>query len=101
MLIEQALETGYEEYGPLATLRSGDGHPQYQPMKLGPTHDRLRTRQDGMEYPAQHRTGNGHVYCSDYISDDGTAGTAGSSQGRTSGWNRQHSFKTGRRKKNE
>ena len=73
LLIEQALETGYEEWthwlpcNRAVALPCGrdDGAPP-PPFTKATAHDA------GWQWqvPLQHRNGNGHVYCSDYMSDD-------------------------------
>ena len=71
LLIEQALETGYEDWThwlpcdravALPGARSEDPEP----------YTRATALDAGWQWriPLQHRTGNGHVYCSRYLSDD-------------------------------
>jgi tryptophan 7-halogenase len=73
LLIEQTLKTGYEDwthYLPcdravaLPCLRE-DGSPP-------PPYTRATAHSAGWQWqvPLQHRNGNGHVYCSQYMSDD-------------------------------
>ena len=73
LLIEQALETGYEEWTKwlpcdrAVALPCGrdDGGPP-------PPFTRAIAHKAGWQWqvPLQHRNGNGHVYCSEYMSDD-------------------------------
>ncbi len=71
VLIEGALQTGYEDW----THRL----PCDRAVALGcthtaewPPHTRATAHSAGWQWriPLQHRMGNGHVYCSQYISDD-------------------------------
>jgi len=71
VLIEQALKTGYEDWREwlpcdraIAVPCEREGPPQ--------PYTRSTAHQAGWQWriPLQHRTGNGHVYCSEYISDD-------------------------------
>ena len=73
LLIEQALETGYEDWRhllpcdravALPCLRE-DGSPP-------PPFTRATAHSAGWQWcvPLQHRNGNGHVYCSEFIGDD-------------------------------
>ncbi|MBN8264249.1 MAG: tryptophan 7-halogenase [Xanthomonadales bacterium] len=74
LLIEQALHTGYEDWShwlpcdralAVPCARTGDPTP----------YTRSTARSAGWQWriPLQHRTGNGHVYCSRYTSDDEAA----------------------------
>ena len=73
LLIEQALKTGYEDWSRwlpcnrAVALPCGrdDGSPP-------PPFTRAIAHSAGWQWqvPLQHRNGNGHVYCSDYMSDD-------------------------------
>ena len=71
LLIEEALHTGYEEWTrwlpcdrAIAAPCSYTGNPD--PFTRATAH------QSGWQWriPLQHRMGNGHVYCSSFISDD-------------------------------
>jgi len=71
LLIEQALKTGYDDWThwlpcdrALAVPCENSGPP--------PAYTLVTARQAGWQWriPLQHRTGNGHVYCSSFISDD-------------------------------
>lgn len=75
VLIEQTLKTGYEDWShwlpcnravALPTQRSGT-----EKSSAFPPYTKAIARDAGWQWriPLQHRTGNGHVYCSDFISD--------------------------------
>ncbi|NKJ42237.1 tryptophan halogenase family protein [Novosphingobium sp. SG720] len=100
LLIEQALSTGYEDWShwlPMnRALASGTRtHQAPQPFTRA-------TAQDGgwiWRIPLQHRVGNGHVYCSDFISDEAAHDTLiGQLDGEALGEARPLRFVTGRRK---
>ncbi len=76
LLIEEALQTGYEDwthYLPcdraVAIPCASNGPP--------PPYTRSIAQAAGWQWriPLQHRLGNGHVYCSQYLSDDEAAAT--------------------------
>lgn len=71
LLIEQVLNTGYEDWREwlpcdraIAVPCKREGPP--------PPYTRATAHSAGWQWriPLQHRTGNGHVYCSEYMSDD-------------------------------
>lgn len=71
LLIEQTLEAGYEDWThwlpcdrALAVPSENIGNPA--------PYTRATAHKSGWQWriPLQHRTGNGHVYCSSHISDD-------------------------------
>ena len=71
VLIEQALQTGYEDWShwlpcdrALAVPSARDGDPD--------PYTRATAHAAGWQWriPLQHRTGNGHVFCSDHMGDD-------------------------------
>lgn len=73
LLIEQALETGYDDWSnflpcnravALPCARDDGGPP--------PPFTRATAHSAGWQWqvPLQHRNGNGHVYCSEYMDDD-------------------------------
>lgn len=74
LLIEDALKTGYEDWSEwlpanravaVGCEKHGDPIP----------YTKATAREAGWQWriPLQHRTGNGHVYCSDFISDERAA----------------------------
>ncbi|GAA4021294.1 tryptophan 7-halogenase [Sphingomonas swuensis] len=103
LLIEQALKTGYEDwrhYLPcdravaLPCLRE-DGSPP-APFTRATAHSA------GWQWcvPLQQRNGNGHVYCSEYLSDDAALETlTGNLAGKPQADPNFLRFTTGRRKK--
>ena len=101
LLIEGALKAGYEDWSQwlpcdraVAVACEGDG--EFQP------YTRATAREAGWQWriPLQHRTGNGHVYCSRHISDDQAAQTLlDHLEGPAVGEPRMLRFTTGRRRK--
>jgi tryptophan halogenase len=101
LLIEGALATGYEEWSrwlpcdrAIAVPSANVGPP--------PPYTRAIARAAGWQWriPLQHRTGNGHVYCSAFTSDDAAADTLlADIEGEAQGDPRQLRFVTGRRKR--
>jgi len=74
VLIEGALETGYEDWSNWLPCDRAIAVPCASTEPLEPyTRSTARTAGWQWRIPLQHRTGNGHVYCSDYISDDEAA----------------------------
>ena len=72
VLIEQALAAGYEDWSHwLPCNRAFAIQCESNSDPLLPF-TRATARSSGWQWriPLQHRTGNGHVYCSDFISDD-------------------------------
>ena len=76
LLIEQALATGYEDWREWlpcdrAVVVASERVPPMRPFT------QASARAAGWQWriPLQHRSGNGHVYCSEYISDDEAAAT--------------------------
>ncbi|CAM4078031.1 tryptophan halogenase family protein [Roseateles saccharophilus] len=76
LLIEEALHTGYEDWShwlpcDRALAVPCDRGPDFTPYTRSTAHAA------GWQWriPLQHRTGNGHVYCSRFISDDEAAAT--------------------------
>jgi len=71
LLIEQALKTGYEDWSHWLPCDRAMAVPC---AKVGDPipYTKSSAREAGWQWriPLQHRTGNGHVYCSRFISDD-------------------------------
>jgi tryptophan halogenase len=76
LLIEGALHAGYEDWGDLLPCDSALAVPSARAGALTPyTMSTARTAGWQWRIPLQHRTGNGHVYCSRFTSDDEAART--------------------------
>jgi tryptophan halogenase len=75
LLIERTLQTGYEDWSHwlpcnrALAVPCAKNHADFVP------YTRSTARDAGWQWriPLQHRTGNGHVYCSDFTSDDEAA----------------------------
>ncbi len=76
LLIEQTLQTGYEDWSGWLPADRALAVP-CESIKTMTPFTRATAHQSGWQWriPLQHRTGNGHVYCSRYISDDEAAAT--------------------------
>ena len=76
LLIEQTLQTGYEDWSGWLPADRALAVPCESVATMTPF-TRATAHQSGWQWriPLQHRTGNGHVYCSRYISDDEAAAT--------------------------
>jgi tryptophan halogenase len=76
LLIEQVLQTGYEDWTHWLPADRALAVPCESVSPLTP-YTRATAHQSGWQWriPLQHRTGNGHVYCSRFISDDEAAST--------------------------
>lgn len=101
LLIEQAYETGYDDWSKWLPCNRAIAVPSEATKPL-PPYTRATARSAGWQWriPLQHRTGNGIVYCSDYISDDKAADQLLSTlEGKALASPNQLYFKTGRRKK--
>ncbi|MFN3211762.1 MAG: tryptophan halogenase family protein [Henriciella sp.] len=101
VLIEQALETGYDEWTQWLPCNRAVAAPSEAIGTLLP-YTRATARKAGWQWriPLQHRTGNGHVYWNEYISDDEAAHQLMSTlEGPALADPKQLFFKTGRRKK--
>ena len=73
LLIEQALKTGYEDWSNYLPMNRAVALPCKRDDNSGPApFTRATAHAAGWQWrvPLQHRNGNGHVYCSDYMSDD-------------------------------
>lgn len=100
LLIEQALHTGYEDWTHWLPC---DRAVAVACEKVGPPtpYTRSTAREAGWQWriPLQHRTGNGHVYSSKYLSDDAAAATLMRNlDGRALGEPRLLRFTAGKRK---
>ncbi|QJQ32874.1 tryptophan 7-halogenase [Sphingomonas lacunae] len=76
LLIEEALHTGYEEWTHWLPCNRALAVPCASSDDFTP-YTRSTAREAGWQWriPLQHRTGNGYVYGSDFISDDDAAAT--------------------------
>lgn len=76
LLIEQVLKTGYEDWSHWLPCDRALAVPCEPVSPLLP-YTRATARQAGWQWriPLQHRIGNGHVYCSRFLSDDEAAAT--------------------------
>ena len=101
LLIEQALKTGYEDWTHWLPCDRAVAIPCESAGELTP-YTRSTAHAAGWQWriPLQHRTGNGYVYCSKYITDDEAAATLlNNLDGRPLAEPRFLKFTTGRRKK--
>jgi len=101
LLIEQALHTGYEDWSHWLPCDRAMAVPCAPAGELTP-YTRSTAREAGWQWriPLQHRTGNGYVYCSRFISDDEAASTLlGHLDGEAQAEPRALRFTTGRRRK--
>ncbi|NOZ41803.1 MAG: tryptophan 7-halogenase [Alphaproteobacteria bacterium] len=74
LLIEDALKTGYEDWSHWLPCDRAIAVPCESTKPLQPyTRSTALTAGWQWRIPLQHRTGNGHVYCSQHISDDEAA----------------------------
>jgi len=71
LLIEQTLNTGYEDWSQWLPCDRAIAVPSARTAPLLP-YTRSIALEAGWQWriPLQHRTGNGHVYCSSHISDE-------------------------------
>ena len=76
LLIEGALETGYQDWTHWLPCDRAMAVPCTKAGEFTP-YTRSTAREAGWQWriPLQHRTGNGYVYCSNFISDDQAAAT--------------------------
>jgi len=101
VLIEQALETGYDDWSEWLPCNRAVAVPCQANGELVP-YTRATARKAGWQWriPLQHRTGNGHVYWSEFISDDeATDQLMSTLEGPALAEPKQLFFKTGRRRK--
>jgi tryptophan halogenase len=100
LLIEGALKTGYEDWSHWLPCDRALAVPCASTQEITP-YTRATARQAGWQWriPLQHRVGNGHVYCSKYISDDeATAVLLSNLDGEPLASPRPIKFLTGKRK---
>ncbi len=71
LLIEGALKTGYDDWTHWLPCDRALAMPS-DPSGPPPSYTLVTAREAGWQWriPLQHRVGNGHVYCSSFISDD-------------------------------
>ncbi|MCR9078323.1 MAG: tryptophan 7-halogenase [Hyphomonadaceae bacterium] len=101
VLIEQTLETGYDDWSQWLPCNRAIAVPSEARGQLLP-YTRATARTAGWQWriPLQHRTGNGHVYWNEFISDDeATAQLMSTLEGPALAEPKQLFFKTGRRRK--
>jgi tryptophan halogenase len=99
LLIEGALGTGYQDWRHWLPCDSAMAVPCARTEPFAP-YTRSTARAAGWQWriPLQHRTGNGHVYCSQFISDDEAAAVLMANlDGEALGTPRKLTFETGRR----
>ncbi len=101
LLIEEALQTGYESWGHWLPCDRAVAVPCATVDPLLP-YTQSTARDAGWQWriPLQQRTGNGHVFCSDYVSEDeATQQLLQNLDGEPLGEPRVLRFNTGRRRK--
>ena len=102
LLIEKTLETGFEDWSHWLPCDRALAVPCEKNLENFFPYTRSTAHRAGWQWriPLQHRTGNGHVYCSRYISDDEAAATLLQNlDGKPLAEPRLLRFQTGRRKK--
>ena len=100
LLIEQALKAGYEDWSRFLPCNRAVAVPCESTADITP-YTRSTARKAGWQWriPLQHRIGNGHVYSSDFMSDDEAIDILMNNlDGRPLADPRIVPFKTGRRK---
>jgi tryptophan 7-halogenase len=101
LLIEGALQTGYDDWTHWLPCDRAMAVPCASAGEFTP-HTRSTARAAGWQWriPLQHRTGNGYVYCSKFISDDAAAATLlANLDGKVLAEPRPLRFVTGRRRR--
>ena len=99
LLIEEALETGFEDWTHWLPCDRAIAVPSENAGPARP-YTQAIAHKAGWQWriPLQHRTGNGHVFCSDYISEDeATAVLLDHVEGRPLAEPRTLRFRTGMR----
>lgn len=100
LLIEDALQSGYEDWSNFLPCNRAVAVPCASVDPLTP-YTRSTAREAGWQWriPLQHRTGNGYVYCSDFVSDaDATDTLLSTLDGEPLAEPRQLRFVTGKRR---
>jgi tryptophan halogenase len=100
LLIEQTLEAGYEDWTHWLPCNRAIAVPSRNTRPARPYTQSI-AHQAGWQWriPLQHRTGNGHVFCSDFISEDeATAVLLSNLEGEALAEPRTIQFRTGMRK---
>ena len=100
LLIGDAMQSPYEDWSTWLPCNSAQAVPCARVEPLTP-YTTSTARAAGWQWriPLQHRTGNGHVYCNHFTSDDEAAGVLlGSLDGAALDTPRQLRFTTGRRR---
>jgi tryptophan 7-halogenase len=101
LLIEQTLKAGYDDWSQWLPCNRAVAVPCESVADITP-YTRSTAREAGWQWriPLQHRTGNGYVYCSEYISEDeATAKLLANLDGKPLADPRHIKFVTGRRRK--
>lgn len=101
LLIEQTLQSGYDDWSNYLPVDRAIAQQCENVGTLTP-YTRATAHKAGWQWriPLQHRTGNGHVYCSEFTSDDEALETLQAGlDGAPTGDPRFLRFKTGIRKK--
>ncbi|MEQ8311763.1 MAG: tryptophan 7-halogenase [Sphingopyxis sp.] len=101
LLIEEALETGFEDWSHWLPCDRAIAVPSENAGPARPYTQAIAHR-SGWQWriPLQHRTGNGHVFCSDYLSEDEAAAILlANIEGRALAEPRTLRFTTGMRKR--
>jgi tryptophan 7-halogenase len=101
LLIEETLKTGFVDWSQWLPCNSALAVPCESAPILTP-YTRSTAQNAGWQWriPLQHRTGNGYVYCSEYVSDDeATATLLGNLDGKALAEPRLIRFTTGHRRK--
>ncbi|MDT0593236.1 tryptophan halogenase family protein [Glaciecola petra] len=99
VLIEQSLKSGYQDWSQWLPCNRAVAVPCESTGAINP-YTRATARKAGWQWriPLQHRTGNGHVYWNEFISDDEATNVLMSNlDGKALAEPKQLFFKTGRR----
>jgi hypothetical protein len=101
LLIEGVYKAGYDDWSAMLPCNSAQAVPCASVEKLTPyTTSTAKSAGWTWRIPLQHRTGNGHVYCNAFTTDDEASRVLlDGLDGRALGEPRQLRFTTGRRRK--